>query len=139
MLAKCLQQSIILTYQVFCALNPWSLQGSHDSLLPSISRHLEKFTILTNQIFHTLKMSLYASVRNNAVVMWPFFIEPIASFCIKITQGKFLWHKENTGNFILARMWPPYISLFSFQRHLASVAHYNVNFVLNVHSTYQYF
>ena len=48
MLAKCLQQSIILTY-------PWSLQGSHDSLLPSISRHLEKFTILTNQIFHTLK------------------------------------------------------------------------------------
>ena len=55
MLAKCLQQSIILTYQVFCVLNPWSLQGSHDSLLPSISRHLEKFTILTNQIFHTLK------------------------------------------------------------------------------------
>ena len=31
MLAKCLQQSIILTYQVFCVLNPWSLQGSHDS------------------------------------------------------------------------------------------------------------
>ena len=87
---NCLQQSIILTYQVFCVLNPWSLQGSHDSLLPSINRHLEKFTTLTNQIFHTLKMSLYASVCNNTVVMWPFFIELIASFCVKITQGNFL-------------------------------------------------
>ena len=69
---------------------PLVFTGSHDSLLPSISRHLEKFTILTNQIFDTLKMSLYASVCNNTVVMWPFFIELIASFCIKITQGKFL-------------------------------------------------
>ena len=79
-------------------------------LLPSISKHLEKFGILTDQIIHTLKMSLYASVCNNTVVMWPLFIEIIVSFCIKITgkisvtQGKV---RENTGNFILARMWPP--------------------------------
>ena len=31
-------------------------------------------------------MSLYASVCNNTVVMWPLFIELIVSFCIKITQ-----------------------------------------------------
>ena len=49
-------------------------------------------------------MSLYASVCNNTVVIWPFFIELIVSFCVKITQGKL---RENTGNFILARMWPP--------------------------------
>ena len=56
MSAKCDQQSIILTYQIFCALNPWSLQGSHDDpLLLSISKHLEKFIILTDQIIHTLK------------------------------------------------------------------------------------
>ena len=29
--------------------------GSHDSQLPSISKQLEKFTILTDQIIHTLK------------------------------------------------------------------------------------
>ena len=79
-------------------------------LLPSISKHLEKFAILTDQIIHTLKMSLYASVCNNTVAMWPLFIELIVSFCkkitgkISVTQGKL---RENTGNFILARMWPP--------------------------------
>ena len=55
MSAKCAQQSIILTYQIFCIINPWSLQGSHDSLLLSIGKHLEKFTILTDQSIHTLK------------------------------------------------------------------------------------
>ena len=80
------------------------------TLFPSISKHLEKFAILTDQIIHTLKMSLYASVCNNTVAMWPLFIELIVSFCIKITgkisvtQGKL---GENTGNFILARLWPP--------------------------------
>ena len=56
MSAKCAQQSRILTYQIFCVVNPWSLLGAHgDPLLPSISKHLEKFTILTDQIIHTLK------------------------------------------------------------------------------------
>ena len=55
MSAKYAQQSMILKYQIFCVLNPWSLQGSHDSLLPFISKHLEKFTILTDQIIDTLK------------------------------------------------------------------------------------
>ena len=59
MSAKCAQQSMILTYQIFCVLNPWSLQGLHDPLLPSISKHLEKFTILTNQIIHNLKKFVY--------------------------------------------------------------------------------
>ena len=90
MSAKCAQQSMILTYQIFCVLNPWSLQGLHDSLLPSIRKHLAKFTILTDQIIHTLKMSLYTSVCNNAVVMWSLFIELIVSFYIKIIQGKIL-------------------------------------------------
>ena len=56
-------------------------------------------------------MSLYTSVCNNTVVMWPLFIELIVSFYKKnntgkifVTQGKL---RENTGNFILARMWPP--------------------------------
>ena len=44
-----------LAYQIFCVPNPWSSQGLHDSLLPSISKHLEKFTMLTDQIIHTLK------------------------------------------------------------------------------------
>ena len=93
MSAKCAQQSMILTYQIFCVLNPPSLQGLHYSLLPSISKHLEKFTVLTDQIIHALKMSLYASVcrsNNNTVVMWPLFIEVIVSFYVKTTQGKFL-------------------------------------------------
>ena len=88
MSAKCAQQSMILTYQIFCFLNPLSLQGSHDSLLPSISKHLEKFTVLTDQIIHTLKMSLYAFVCNNTVVMWPLFIELIVSLCVKNNMGK---------------------------------------------------
>ena len=63
---------------------------------------------------------LYASVCNNTVVMWPLFIELLVSFCIKITQGKFCIKnntgkiyvtqgklRENTGNFILATVWPP--------------------------------
>ena len=53
--AKCAQQSMILKYQISCVINLWSLQGLHDSLLPSISKHLEKFTVLTDQIIHTLK------------------------------------------------------------------------------------
>ena len=74
MSAKCAQQSMImiLIYQIFCVLNPWSVQGLYDSLLPSISKHLEKFTILTDQIIHTLNMCLYASVCNNTVVMCAF-------------------------------------------------------------------
>ena len=35
-------------------------------------------------------MSFYASVYNDAVVMWPLLIELIVSFCVKITQGKFM-------------------------------------------------
>ena len=52
--AKYAQQSMILTHRIF-VLNPWSLQGAYEPLLPSISKHLEKFTILTDQIIHTLK------------------------------------------------------------------------------------
>ena len=69
---------------------PLIITGLHDSLLPCISKHLEKLTILTDQVIHTLKMSLYASVCNNTVVMWPLFIEVIVSYYVKITQGKFL-------------------------------------------------
>ena len=35
-------------------------------------------------------MSLYASVCNNTVVMWPLFIELIVSFNVKITQKIFV-------------------------------------------------
>ena len=58
MSAKYAQQSMILTYQIFCILKHWSLQGTHDTLLPSMSKHLEKITILTDQIIHTLKKEL---------------------------------------------------------------------------------
>ena len=75
---------MILTYQIFCVLNPWSLQGLHYSSTFLYHQHLEKFTILTDQI------SVYASVCNNTVVMWPLFIELIVSIYVKITQGKFL-------------------------------------------------
>ena len=34
---------------------PPIITGVHDSLLPSTSKHLEKFTILTDQFIHTLK------------------------------------------------------------------------------------
>ena len=81
----------------------------YDSRLPSIRKHSEKFTILTDQIIHM--MSLCPSVCNNTVVMWLLFIELIVSFFCKnnigkiyVTQGKL---RENTRNFILARMWPP--------------------------------
>ena len=52
--AKCTQQSMILAYQIFCVPNSWSSQGLHDSLLSSINKHLEKFTMLTDQIIYTL-------------------------------------------------------------------------------------
>ena len=56
-------------------------------------------------------MSLYASVCNNTVVMWSLYIELIVSFYVKITTGKIFVTqgklRENTGNFIWARMWPP--------------------------------
>ena len=42
-------------------------------------------------------MSLYTSVCNSTVVMWPLFIGLIVSFCVKITQGKFMKHRENSG------------------------------------------
>ena len=62
-------------------------------------------------------MSLYASVCNSAVVVWPLFIGLIVSFCIKITRIIYVTQeklRENTGNFILARMWPPYCSINYF-------------------------
>ena len=56
-------------------------------------------------------MILYASVCNSTVGMQPLFVELIVSFLHKnntgkiyVTQGKL---RENTGNFILARTWPP--------------------------------
>ena len=50
---------MILTYQIFCVPNPWSLQEViMTPLLSSISKHLEKITILTDQIIHTLKNEL---------------------------------------------------------------------------------
>ena len=95
MSAKYAQQSMILTYQIFCILKYWSLQGTHDTLLPSMSKHLEKFTILTDQIIHTLKKNF---CMKNTVVMWCLFIELIVNFFCKnntgkiyITQGK---HRE---------------------------------------------
>ena len=54
MSAKYGQQSMILTYQIFCRLTPDHYRN-YMTLLPSISKHLEKFTILTDQIIHTLK------------------------------------------------------------------------------------
>ena len=90
MSAKFAQQSMILAYQIFYVPNPRSLRGSHDSQLSSISKHLEKITILTDQIIHTLKNELYISVCNSTVVMWPLFTGLIVSFCVEITQGKFM-------------------------------------------------
>ena len=55
MSAKCAQQSMILTISDLLCPKPLIITGLHDSLLPSISKHLEKFTILTDQIIHTLK------------------------------------------------------------------------------------
>ena len=90
MSAKCAQQSMILTYQIFCVLNPY--RGHITFLLPSISKHLENslyYPHFKNE-FVCFCMSLYASVYNNTIVMWSLFIEVIVSFCIKITQGKFM-------------------------------------------------
>ena len=42
MSAKYAQQSMILTYQIFCILKHWSLQGTHDTLLPSMSKTFRK-------------------------------------------------------------------------------------------------
>ena len=55
MSAKCAQQSMILTYQNFCVLNPCPdhYRGHMTLHFPSISKHLEKFTILTDRIIHT--------------------------------------------------------------------------------------
>ena len=50
--------------------------------------------------------------------MWPLFIELIVSFYIKITQGKLLL--ENSGNFILARMWPPCLNV----NHLLNIGYF---------------
>ena len=44
-------------------------------------------------------MGLYASVCNSTVVVWPLFIELVVSFCIKITQGKFMQHREKHREF----------------------------------------
>ena len=41
-------EPITLIYQIFCVLNPWLLQDLHDSLFPSISKHSEKFTMLSD-------------------------------------------------------------------------------------------
>ena len=58
-------------------------------------------------------MSLYASVCNNTVVMWPLFIALIvfknSTEKIYVTQGKL---RENTGNFISAKMWPPCMGVY---------------------------
>ena len=51
MSAKYAQQSMILTYQIFCV--PDHYRGHMTLHFPSISKHLEKFTILTDQIIHT--------------------------------------------------------------------------------------
>ena len=90
MSAKYAQQSMILTYQIFCILKHWSLQGTHDTLIPSMSKYLEKFTILTDQIIHTLKKNFVCFCMKNTVVMWSLFIELIVNFFAKITQGKFM-------------------------------------------------
>ena len=75
--------------ELLCPKPPDHYSGHMTLHFPCISKYLEKFTILTDQIIH-LKMSLYASVCNNTVMMWHLFIELIVSFCIKITQGKFM-------------------------------------------------
>ena len=53
------------------------------------------------------KIILHAPVYNNAVTTEA-FINLTVTYDIKITQGKIIWYKENTGNFILAGMWPPW-------------------------------
>ena len=50
--------------------------------------------------------------------MWPLFIELIVSICVKITQGKFMQHRENSGKTQGISFWlecghPVYGSLLS--------------------------
>ena len=90
MSAKCAQQSMIFNIPDLLCPKP---------LIITIVTWL--FTSLYQQTFrkihytnwsdypHFKKMSLYASVCNNMVAMWPLFSELIVSFCMKITQGKF--------------------------------------------------
>ena len=54
MSAKWAQQSMILTYQILCVPKPDHYRDYMTLYFP-ISKHLEKFAILTNQIIHTLK------------------------------------------------------------------------------------
>ena len=61
---------------------------------------------------------MYTSVCNNTVVMWPLFFELIVSFYVKITQGIFLYHRENSGKTQGMLFWlecghPGYVLLFS--------------------------
>ena len=90
MSAKCDQQSMILTYQIFCVLNPWSLQGLHDSSTFLYQQTFRKIHYTNWSNYPHLKKWVYASVCNNTVVLWPLFIELIVSFYVKITRGKFL-------------------------------------------------
>ena len=90
MSAKCAQQRYDFNIPDILCPKPLIITGV-TWLFPSINKLLEKFTIVTDQIIHTLKNELYASECNNTVMMWPLFIELIVSFCIKITQGK---HRE---------------------------------------------
>ena len=65
--ANCAQQSMILTYQIFCVLNPDHYRGYMTLYFPLISMTFRKFTILTDQIIHTLKnefaMLLYVIIQ----------------------------------------------------------------------------
>ena len=66
------------------------------------------FTVLTVQIFHNFRnLSLYASGCNNGVnteVTRPLLIRLSVNFL----------HKNNTGNFISAEMWPLYLDFCDF-------------------------
>ena len=88
--AKCAQQSMTLTYQKLLCPKPlsWSLQGSHDSPLPLYQQTFRKIHYTNWSNYPHLKMSLYASVCNNTVMMFPLFIELIVSFWIKNNTGK---------------------------------------------------
>ena len=55
MSAKCAQQRYDFNIPDLLCPKPLIITGSHSSLLPSISKHLEKFTIVTDRIIHTLK------------------------------------------------------------------------------------
>ena len=53
MSAKCAQQCMILTHHNFCVQTSDHYRGHMTLHFCSISKHLEKFTILTDQIIHT--------------------------------------------------------------------------------------